>query len=51
MIFVSPLHYPHGYRVSVDGGRVVRRDARHLYVRPTGTGREVRVRISARNAG
>jgi endoglycosylceramidase len=45
VIFVSPLHYPNGYRVVVDGGRVVRRDARHLYVRPTGTGREVRVRI------
>ena len=45
VIFVSPLHYPRGFRVVVDGGRVVRRDARHLYVRPTGTGREVRVRI------
>ncbi len=48
VVFVSPLHYPHGYRVVVDGGRVVRRDARHLYVRPTGSGREVRVRIVPR---
>ncbi len=34
-IFVSPLHYPRGYRVLVDNGRVVRREARHLHVRPT----------------
>ena len=27
-IFVSPLHYPHGYGVDVDGGRVVHRDER-----------------------
>jgi endoglycosylceramidase len=43
-IFVSPLHYPHGYRVRVDGGRVVRRDGRLVEVRATGA-RPVSVRI------
>jgi len=31
-IFVSPLHYPRGYRVGVDGGRVVSRSARQVLV-------------------
>ncbi len=35
-IFVSPLHYAHGYAVRVTGGRVVDRSAREVKVRPTG---------------
>ena len=35
-IFVSPLHYEHGYAVRVRGGRVVDRSARVVTVRPTG---------------
>lgn len=31
-IFVSPLHYPDGYRVRVDGGRVVSRAPRQVLV-------------------
>ena len=46
-IFVSPLHYPHGYRVRVDGGRLVRRTTSHLAVRAT-SGRVVTVRVIPR---
>jgi endoglycosylceramidase len=34
IIYVSPLHYPHGYRAKVVGGRVVSRSSRRLVVRP-----------------
>jgi endoglycosylceramidase len=34
-IFVSPLHYEHGYDVRVTGGRVVDRDRRLVQVRAT----------------
>lgn len=36
-IFVSPLHYRHGYAVRVDGGEVVGREERVLLVRASGT--------------
>jgi endoglycosylceramidase len=45
-IFVSPLHYPHGYRVSVDGGTALRRPGRMVDVTPTTDG-PVTVRITA----
>jgi endoglycosylceramidase len=48
-IFVSPLHYPHGYRVVVENGRVVRRTERHLSVRAT-SDRVVIVRVTGRTA-
>jgi endoglycosylceramidase len=35
-VFVSPLHYPHGYDVRVAGGRVVDRDGRLLSIRANG---------------
>lgn len=46
-IFVSPLHYRHGYAVQVDGGHVAGRDGRVLLVRADGTA-PVRVRIHDR---
>ncbi|WP_372729168.1 cellulase family glycosylhydrolase [Nocardioides sp.] len=46
-IFVSPLHYPRGYRVRVRGGRVLDRDRRHLRVRATSPGTVV-VRVTGR---
>ena len=46
-IFVSPLHYPDGYRVEVRGGRVVQRDPRHLSVRAAST-KVVTVRVAGR---
>lgn len=48
-IFVSPLHYPHGYRVVVDHGRVVQRSTRHLAVRAT-SDRVVTVRVVRRTS-
>ena len=44
-IFVSPLHYPDGYRVRVDGGTAVRRPGGMVHVRPTSDG-PVTVRIT-----
>jgi len=44
-IFVSPLHYPHGYRVAVEHGSY-RRSGRFVLVRANST-RSVGVRISA----
>ncbi len=46
-IFVSPLHYPHGYVVRVDRGRVVERTKRMVYVEPNGS-QVVRVRVIPR---
>jgi hypothetical protein len=46
-IFVSPLHYPHGYVVRVDRGRVVERTKRMLYVEANGS-QVVRVRVIPR---
>jgi len=43
-IFVSPLHYPDGYRVRVDGGRVVSRSARQVLV-AAGSNTVVTVRV------
>ena len=43
-IFVSPLHYPHGYRVAVRHG-TYRREGRYLLVR-AGSTRPVSVRIT-----
>ena len=48
-IFVSPLHYPHGFRVSVDHGSVVSRSARHVLVRAD-SGQVVTVRVVRRAA-
>jgi hypothetical protein len=45
-IFVSPLHYPHGYRVRARHG-VVRRSGHFLLVRPTSS-RIVTIRVIAR---
>jgi hypothetical protein len=45
-IFVSPLHYPHGYRVSVQHG-TYRRAGRYVLVRANST-RAVSVRIQRR---
>ncbi|MEZ0578601.1 cellulase family glycosylhydrolase [Nocardioides sp. MH1] len=45
-VFVSPLHYPDGYRVVVDGGTAVRRPGRMVDVTPSGAG-TVTVRIAA----
>ncbi|MEI5672904.1 MULTISPECIES: glycoside hydrolase family 5 protein [unclassified Nocardioides] len=47
-VFVSPLHYPHGYDVRVSGGRVVKRDGRLLSIRATGR-KVVRIRIVDRS--
>jgi endoglycosylceramidase len=46
-IFVSPLHYPHGYRVSVDHGHVVSRSARGLLV-AADSAQDVTVRVVRR---
>jgi len=43
-IFVSPLHYPDGYRLSVDEGRVVARSDRRVLV-AAGSARVVSVRL------
>jgi endoglycosylceramidase len=48
-IFLSPLHYPHGYRVLVEHGRVVDRTGRLLSVRPT-SGQVVTVRVVRRTS-
>ena len=45
-IFVSPLHYPHGYRVSVEHG-TYRRAGRYVLVKASST-RAVSVRIQRR---
>jgi endoglycosylceramidase len=46
-VFVSPIHYPHGYVVRVENGRVTGREGRLLDVQPTS--REVvTVRVVAR---
>ena len=37
-VFVSPLHYPDGYRVSVTGGTAVRQPGRMVHVTPTSDG-------------
>jgi endoglycosylceramidase len=49
-IFVSPLHYPDGYRVRVDGGRIVERRTRLVEVAATGRG-PVTVWISRERTG
>lgn len=50
-IFVSPLHYPDGFRVRVDGGRVVSRSARTVLV-AAGSDRDVTVVVDREpNAG
>lgn len=46
-LFVSPLHYPDGYRVRVRNGHAVRRPHGLLHVRPR-SGRVVTVRIQGR---
>jgi endoglycosylceramidase len=46
-IFVSPLHYPRGWKVRVDHGRVVGRTATRLRVEPD-SDRVVTVRIARR---
>ncbi|MDP3891549.1 cellulase family glycosylhydrolase [Nocardioides sp.] len=46
-IFVSPLHYPEGWEVTVDNGRVVGNGSRLVRVRADGTG-PVSVRIARR---
>jgi hypothetical protein len=47
-IFVSPLHYPHGFQVSVEHGSY-RRSGRYVLVRPNSR-RVVSVQITARTA-
>jgi endoglycosylceramidase len=49
-IFVSPLHYPDGYRVRVDGGHVVSRSARQVLV-AAGSNQVVTVRITRLSPG
>lgn len=44
-IFVSPLHYPHGWRVTVDHGRVVARSARQVLVAAAPEAGVVTVRV------
>ena len=45
-IYTSPLHYPHGYRVTVTGGHVVGRpDRRYLSVAQNGDARHVSVAL------
>lgn len=46
-VFVSPLHYPRGWRVRVTNGRVVQRGDRRVHVRATSE-RPVTVRIVGR---
>ncbi|HYG92148.1 MAG TPA: cellulase family glycosylhydrolase [Nocardioides sp.] len=46
-IFVSPLHYPDGYRVTVRGGTATRHPGRMVHVAATGGG-VVTVEITAR---
>ncbi|KAA1425721.1 cellulase family glycosylhydrolase [Nocardioides antri] len=46
-IFVSPLHYPGGYRVRVTGGTAVRVPGRMVHVRPAGAG-PVKVTVTRR---
>lgn len=46
-VFVSPVHYPDGYRVRVDGGSAVRRPGGMLLVRPA-SGRPVTVVLTGR---
>lgn len=48
-VFVSPLHYPRGYRVQVRGGRVEERRGRLLLVRATSS-RPVTVTVRGRAA-
>jgi endoglycosylceramidase len=45
IIYTSPLHYRHGYRVTTKGGRVVRKGARHLAVRPNAHAKTVTVTL------
>lgn len=45
-IFVSPLHYPDGWRVKVRNGRVTKRTGRHVHVVPKDPSKPVRVRIA-----
>lgn len=47
-IFVSPLHYPHGYDVAVTSGSWAPGTDGRIEVRPDVPGQEVGVRISAR---
>ncbi|MDQ6525684.1 cellulase family glycosylhydrolase [Nocardioides sp. LHD-245] len=47
-IFVSPLHYPGGYDVTVTGGRWTPGAGGRIEVRPDVPGQEVSVRISGR---
>lgn len=47
-VFVSPLHYPHGYDVQVDGGAPAGTAAHHRLLVRAAPGAEVRVRITAR---
>lgn len=44
-VFVSPLHYPRGFVVRVDGGRVAEREGRHLLIEPDDGVRMVRVTV------
>lgn len=44
-VFVSPLHYPRGFVVRVDGGRVADRQGRHLFIEPDDGARTVRVTV------
>lgn len=47
VIYTSPLHYPHGYRVSVRGGHVVGEPGRpYLVIAQDGQARAVTVRLS-----
>lgn len=48
VIYASPMHYPHGYRVRVRGGRVVARHARQLTVRASAHAKTVRVVLRPR---
>jgi endoglycosylceramidase len=48
VIYASPLHYPHGYRVRLTGAHVVARHRRHLVVRADATAKTVTVTLRRR---
>jgi endoglycosylceramidase len=48
VIYPSPLHYPHGYRVTVKGGHVESHHARRLVIRATHRAHKVTVTLRPR---
>jgi endoglycosylceramidase len=48
VVFTSPLHYPHGYRATVSGAKVVAKHPRHLVLRNRASSHTVTVRLTPR---